>query len=305
MNILIIGGTGFVGLELSKQLQEAGHTITLFHRNPATVLPFKQTRGDCNSVDELRACITGVTPDCIIHTTAMNRRHIAALENALAAATRTVIISSADVYKAFEVWGRLSDAPIQDIPLTETSPLRDVRHFCRYKGDEYEKIDVETAALESPVIEPVILRLGMVFGANDTNHRFYDRIETARGGVITLPANVAAWRACYGGVKNIACGIALAAEKGKAGEIYNLADKDVFTELEWCGKIAELSDRDAEVTVSEENPEAGNFAQHLVMDTSKIRRELGYEERHTAEWHLLEMITKEQAGKEGFEKLRQ
>jgi nucleoside-diphosphate-sugar epimerase len=30
MNGLIIGGTGFVGLELSKQLNDEGYTITLF-----------------------------------------------------------------------------------------------------------------------------------------------------------------------------------------------------------------------------------------------------------------------------------
>jgi nucleoside-diphosphate-sugar epimerase len=291
MKILIIGGTGFVGLELSKQLQDAGHNITLFHRNPAATLPFRQTRGDCNSADELRACIDSAAPGCIIHTAAMNKRHISALENALSTATRVVVISSADVYKAFEVFNKLSDAPPQETPLAETSPLRYVRHFRSYKGDEYEKIDVETAALESPVIEPVILRLGMVFGANDANRRFYDRIEAARGGAITLPANVAPWKACYGGVKNIVRGIALAAEKGEAGEIYNLADKDVFTELEWCGKIARLLNRDAKIAVSAENSEAGNFAQSLAMDTAKIRRELGYEERHAVERHLLEMIS--------------
>jgi nucleoside-diphosphate-sugar epimerase len=217
VNVLIIGGTGFVGLELSKQLTAVGHIVTLFHRNLASALPFRQIQGDCNSADELRSCLNDVAPDCIIHTTAMNGRHIAVLENALTTATRTVIISSADVYKAFEVFNRLSGAPVQDVPLTETAPLRDARHFCRYNGDEYEKIEVETASLASPVIEPVILRLGMVFGANDPNRRFYDIIEAARGGVITLPANAVTWKTCYTGVKNVAHGIALAVEKGKTG----------------------------------------------------------------------------------------
>jgi nucleoside-diphosphate-sugar epimerase len=291
MNILIIGGTGFVGLELSERLKDAGHDITLFHRNPAAAFPFKQIRGDCNNADELQACISDAAPDCIIHTTAMNRRHIAALENALSTAARTVIISSADVYKAFEVFNRLSDAPIQDVPLSETSPLRDVRRFCRFNGNEYEKIDVETSVFESPMIEPVILRLGMVFGVNDPNRRFQDRIEAAQSGdVITLPENVTEWRTCYSGVKNIAHGIAWAAERGKVGEVYNLADRDVFTEAEWCGKIAALLNRNVKITVASENSETGNCAQSLVLDTDKIRRELGYTERHTAEEHLLEMI---------------
>jgi nucleoside-diphosphate-sugar epimerase len=76
VNVLIIGGTGFVGLELSKRLKAAGHTITLFHKNPAAVLPFHQIRGDCVSADEPRNCIGSAAPDCIIHTTAMNQRYI-------------------------------------------------------------------------------------------------------------------------------------------------------------------------------------------------------------------------------------
>jgi nucleoside-diphosphate-sugar epimerase len=290
VNILIIGGTGFVGLELSKRLKDAGHIITLFHRNHAAGLPFKQTLGDCDSPDELRISIGNAEPDCVIHTTAMNKRHIAALEKALTTTMRTVIISSADVYKAFEVFNRLSDAPIQDVPLVETSPLRDVRHFCRFNGDEYEKIDVETAALGSKVIEPVILRLGMVFGTNDPNRRFHDRIEAAQDGCIALSADAAAWKTCYCGVKNAALGIELAAEKGKAGEIYNLADKDAFAESEWSAKIWALLNHNPKIILIDEKSNTANFAQHLILDTTKIRRELGYDEQHTAEQHLAEMI---------------
>jgi nucleoside-diphosphate-sugar epimerase len=289
VKVLIIGGTRFIGLELSRQLKAARHDVTLFHRNPVTALPFTQIPGDCNNADELRACISQVAPDCIIHMTAMNKRHVTVLENALSQAARAVIISSADVYKAFEVFNQLSDAPIQVVPLMETSPLRDVRRFCRVEGDEYEKIDVETAALASPVLEPVILRLGMVYGVNDPNRRFYDRIEAVRGG-ITLSAHVAAWKTCYSGVKNVAHGIALAAERGKPGEIYNLADKDVFTELEWSNKITRLLNQNGEITVAADYAEVGNFSQHLILDTAKIRRNVGYEEQHTAEEHLLEII---------------
>jgi nucleoside-diphosphate-sugar epimerase len=221
----------------------------------------------------------------------MNRRHIAALENALLRPMRTVVISSADVYKAFEVFSRLSDAPLQDTPLSEDAPLRDARNFCRYNGDEYEKIDVETSALESPVIEPVILRLGMVYGANDPSRRFQDRIETAQAsGVVTLPKGAAAWRGCYSGVKNIAHGIALATERGRVGEIYNLADEDVFTEAQWCGKVAALLDMDVRTAAGPESPTKLNYAQPLVLDTAKIRRELGYTELCTAEEHLRAML---------------
>jgi hypothetical protein len=57
--------------------------------------------------------------------------------------------------------------------------------------------------------------------------------------------------------------------------------------------------QDVKITVSPENPEAGNFAQHLVLDATKIRRELRYEEQHTAEWHLLEMLYSQAVYQEG------
>jgi hypothetical protein len=69
----------------------------------------------------------------------------------------------------------------------------------------------------------------------------------------------------------------------------------VFTELAWSGKIAGLMNRDIEITVSAENSEAGNFAQNLVLDTAKIRRELGYEEPYMVERHLLEMINSQRS----------
>ncbi|MDR2456568.1 MAG: NAD-dependent epimerase/dehydratase family protein [Deltaproteobacteria bacterium] len=295
MRILIIGGTGFVGLALSKRLASAGHEIALFHRTLDSFLPFRQIRGDLGNSDELRGCLESVRPECVIHTMAMNGRHVAALENALAAPARVVIVSSGDVYKAFEILSKLSGGPVGDAPLAETAPLRSVRYFCRYNDDEYEKIDVEAAALASRAIEPVIVRLGMVFGLNDPNRRFYDKIEAAKRGAITLPANLAAWRACYAGVRNVAHGIALAAEKWRGGEIYNLADETVYTELEWSRIIAALMSLDVPITVSAENSQTLNYAQNLVLDTAKIRRELGYVEPFSPESHLLEMIKESSA----------
>jgi nucleoside-diphosphate-sugar epimerase len=83
---------------------------------------------------------------------------------------------------------------------------------------------------------------------------------------------------------------AMEAEKGKSEEVYNLADKETFTELEWYHKIANSLNWNGKIRVTEEENSDYNYSQHLIMDTSKICYELGFEEIYTAEEHLQEIV---------------
>jgi nucleoside-diphosphate-sugar epimerase len=64
-----------------------------------------------------------------------------------------------------------------------------------------------------------------------------------------------------------------------------VAETPAFSELEWAGKIAEAAGWDGElITLPKERmpahlARAGNSAQHWEVDSSRIRRELGYRER--------------------------
>jgi nucleoside-diphosphate-sugar epimerase len=241
MKILVIGGTRFIGPAAAKHLEEAGHNIALFHRTYRPEIPYRQIQGDCEIVDELRNGIQAMQPDVIIHAAAMFERQIKALEQALSGKkTRVILLSSADVYKAFEVVNRLSDTPVQPVPIHERSPLRETLYPYRGRrldmdiAHDYEKITVERAALESPIIDSVILRLGMVYGENDYNHRFLEPIRKMRRGdkAIELPRIMADFRACKCYVEDVAHGIRLAAEIGASGEVYNLAAQEVLSEIE-------------------------------------------------------------------------
>ncbi|MDR1685570.1 MAG: NAD-dependent epimerase/dehydratase family protein [Desulfovibrio sp.] len=311
MKILIIGGAEFIGPVVARHLANAGHDITVFHRTPAPQIPYPQIAGDCESVDQLYKGMQSVQPDAVVHTTALCGRQVKAVEQALAGRkTRMILLSSVDVYKAFEVVNRLSDAPVQSVPLHERSPLRDVLY--PYRGrrpdtetahdmqtlHDYEKITVERAALESSVIDAVILRLGMVYGRNDYNHRFGEPVRKMYQGdkFIELPQKVAEFRACKCFVEDIAHGVRLAVESDVSGEIYNLAAQEVLSEMEWYQRTAELMNWKGTITVSEESGLTDSFnpEQHLVVDTAKIRKELHYKElfsvqeglRHTIQWEL-------------------
>jgi len=303
MNVFIIGGTNFIGPATARKLLEAGHTVTLFHRSPGSDLDeYTHIHGDCGNVEDLKRALRKARPDVIIHMVAYFQSHIAALEKALDGhVMKTIIISSGDVYKGYAVLTELSAEPPVPVPFTEQSPLRDVLYPYRGKLDidiahDYDKIPVERAALQSPLLDPVILRLGMVYGANDPNRRFADPIQKMASGKksIEIAKDMADFCAskCY--VENVAHGIALAVAQGQAGEVYNLADKWVLAEREWLELLARKLNWSGEIiTVDKEIP-GMNTKQHFVLNTDKIRKSLGYEEitsidhalSNTIEWEL-------------------
>ena len=146
-----------------------------------------------------------------------------------------------------------------------------------------------------------ILRLPMVYGPSDHLRRFFPivkRIDDGRPAIL-FTEDVAAWRSPRGYVENVAAAVALAATSPQAaGRIYNVAEQESFSELEWAKKVADRMGWQGRFVVlpRERIPEnlltPGNFAQHWVASSDRIRRELGYEEivktneaiRRTIEW---------------------
>ena len=105
-------------------------------------------------------------------------------------------------------------------------------------GDDYEKRDAENSASS---ISAICVRLGMVYSENDYQKRFtHVFADMQNSDVITLPRGFANWRSCYIGVNNAAHGIALLAEGGKVGEVYNLAGDEILSEMQWREKIAKI-----------------------------------------------------------------
>jgi nucleoside-diphosphate-sugar epimerase len=300
MKILLIGGTRFIGPAASRRLAQSGHEVTLFHRRFSPDIPYDQIRGDCSQADDLYHALAVVNPDVILHMIALSQGQIHALEQALQGRKiRAVILSSLDVYKAYEVLLRLSDAPVVPLPLDEQSPLRDVLYPYRGRLDtdfahDYEKILVERAAMRSAFLDAVILRLGMVYGRNDPQHRFLEPIRKMLQNAerIELPEDMARFRAskCY--VEDVSNGMKLAVESSAANEIYNLAAQPAPSEMEWHQRIARLMNWRGEIAVGGKPamPDEMNAAQHLIVDTDKIRKELGYGEVFSMDEGLADTI---------------
>src|SRR2546430_8210836 len=107
----------------------------------------------------------------------------------------------------------------------------------------------------------------------------------------------AQWRWTHGYVENVADAIALAVTDGRfAGQIYNVGEPFTFTMAEWIAMIGKIAGWQGRVVLVPHGrlPEPLRFGikaeQDIVVDSSRIRRELGYKERVDVEEALRRTI---------------
>jgi len=211
-------------------------------------------------------------------------------------AHRAVVASSCDVYRAYGRLWRTEPGPPDPVPLTEDSPLRE-----RVIDEGYDKVGVEEA-LRRLDLPTTVLRLPAVHGPGDYQHRLWSHLKRMDDGraAILLDEQLAGWRWTRGYAEDVAHAIVLAVtDPGSAGRTYNVGADPVPTEAEWVAAIAEAAGWEGEVVTapSKTLPEylredAFDLRQQYVLDSSRIRRQLGYEEvvdpivalRRTVEW---------------------
>jgi nucleoside-diphosphate-sugar epimerase len=301
MRILLIGGNGFIGRFVVAALMQQGHALAVFHRGtteaPAGVV---EIRGDRNLLDAAAQELKRFAPDVVIDLVVSSGPQAKELMNFFRGATRRmVMLSSIDVYRAVGILHGTESGPLQEVPLTEESELRQnlrpyspesmqvMRKVFTWATDDYDKIPAEQAVMNDHELPATVLRLPMVYGPGDPLHRFYPVVKRITDGRrhIIIPETLAAWRSPRGYVENVAAAIALAATDDRAARrIYNVCEEPSFSELDWARKIASEMDWDGEFVILpvERTPrhllKPGNAAQHWSASSARIRRELGYEE---------------------------
>ena len=314
MRILLIGGTGLTGPSAATWLREKGHSVTVFHRGKTpTQEGVEPIIGDRQSLGNYRSEFERGKFDVVVDFIVTSEAQARQLMDTFRGITgRVVALSSMDVYRAMGILRGTELGPLQPLPLTEDSDLRTKSHYSAqelkglqqllpYTDDDYEKIAVENCVLGDRELPGTALRLPMVYGPGDYIHRFHyllKRMDDQRP-IVIFSDDVAAWRSPRGYAENVGAAIALAAtSKRAAGRIYNVCEPETFSELEWARKIANAVDWKGEFVVlpREKTPRhlqyPGRVEQHLVASSSRIRKELGYQEsisveegiRHTIPW---------------------
>jgi nucleoside-diphosphate-sugar epimerase len=303
MRMLLIGASGFIGPHVVRDLVDRGHEVAVFHRGKALVSFPGEVRtitGDRNYLREYAAALrefeAEVVIDFILSSAAQARQ---LMDTFRGVARRAVILSSMDVYRACGVLHGSEPGPLEPLPLTENSRLREraqtypsvvlkgLQEVFGWIDEEYDKVPVERAVLSDPQLPTTVLRLPMVYGPGDPLHRFYPVVKRITDGrkKILFSEGSAAWRSPRGYVENVAAAIALAAVSDHAaGEIYNIAEEPAYSELEWAQKIAATMNWQGEFIILPEDKtpvhlrSPGNAAQHWVASSAKIRERLGYRE---------------------------
>jgi len=308
MNILVIGGSGFIGPFLIRQLQRQGHNVAVFHRgtNQAGVPPdVEHITGDRRELVRHKPSFARLQPDVVIDLILSSGRQARDLvETFRGIARRLVAGSSMDVYRAVGVLHGSEPGQLEPLPLTEESPLRTklqtypperVRMLQKVFGwldDEYDKIPVEQGILADPELPGTVLRLPMIYGPGDRLHRLFPLLKRMDDGrkKILFADDAAAWRGSRGYVENVAHALVLAAtDDSAAGKTYNVAEERAFSELEWAKSIAAQARWQGELIVLPRHRvpkhlvQPGNTAQHWVASSQRIRSELGYREIVSAE----------------------
>ncbi|MDB5539475.1 MAG: hypothetical protein JWQ89_1202 [Devosia sp.] len=319
MTIAIIGGTGFLGTATARRLKERGHDVLAVARGKSPVALHEGVRfekADRMDGSKLAELLKANGVSAVIDIFALTLRNTQpVIEAAASAGARYVLVSSTDVYSNYGGLLKKESPAVRPEPATEDSPLRTLRY--PYRGndrrpkgvedelfEDYDKIPIEEFALAHGAPEATVMRLPMIFGPEDKQHRFGWAIKGAKKGEpFRLDKRGAAWLNSYAYIDDVAEALALAATLPEAaGRTYNVAQRNVRTQADWARTILTLMghDRDIVLVDAEANgvladrAESSDLSYPLTLDSARIRAELGYSEivpeeqalRRTIDWEL-------------------
>lgn len=184
MDLLVLGGTRFLGRHLVEAALGRGHGVTLFNRgesDPGLFPEVEELRGDRGG--DLSA-LRGRVWDAVIDTSGYLPREVRRSAGLLADMVgHYTFVSSISVYRDFGRTGIGEDAPVLEPPDPEPEEL---------DREDYGglKVGCERAVEGALPGRTLVVRPGMIVGPHDYTDRFpYWRRRVAEGGDVLAPGD--------------------------------------------------------------------------------------------------------------------
>lgn len=180
MDLLLLGGTGFLGPRLAEVALDRGHRLTLFHRRPTDALPQAEhilgDRGDGLDLLAERRW------DAVVDIWANDPALVGAAARTLAQRTRRyAFISSISVFADESRPGNNEASAVRGAPAPAVSD-----------GENYgaRKAESERLVMDATDGGALVVRPGLIAGPGDPTDRFtYWPVRMARGGTVLAPGD--------------------------------------------------------------------------------------------------------------------
>jgi nucleoside-diphosphate-sugar epimerase len=246
VNVLIIGGTRFVGHLLATALSQRGHAVTVFHRGdtPGDLPPaVERIHGDRTEPGGLARALGGRAFDGAVDMIAMRgadtKDAITALDGRVG---RFVHVSTGQVYLVRQGIPTPAREDDYDGPLTTAPPATSwERREWDYGVEKRACEDALAEAWATRGFPSVRLRMPIIHGPRDPSGRLAGYVaRLADGGPLVVPEEPgAALRHVWAGDVAGAIETALTAP-GAAGRAYNVSSDDLWTHHSFVTRLAEL-----------------------------------------------------------------
>lgn len=239
-SVLVIGGTRFIGRHTVTEFHEAGYDVTMLNRGRHDN-PFddgvEHVAGDRRERGALEAARERVDPDAVVDCVAYFPDDVATATDVFADADAYVYVSSGAAYGVERTPKREGETPLAGC--TDAQATTDSRETY---GPRKAEGDREVFAAAADGVRAMSVRPTVVYGPHDYTERFaywVDRVE--RYDRVVVPSDgLSLWQMAY--VEDVARAVRLVAERGEAGEAYNVGDEHAPTLGEWVDRLASVQE---------------------------------------------------------------
>ena len=323
MDVLMIGGTRFMGRIAVRKLLDEGDNVTVFSRGnikPDWWNEIEHIQGDRDEIDDFKAKLKGKRFDAVIDSQAFRRDHVESAVTALQGNLgRYLIVSSIAVYLDGKGIDPFSQCPTKETDvnwesLDYTRPLKfqEVGNMDPGLEDEHPysagKRRAEKWLQESSPVPYTIMRIPAMLGEDDNEERSWWWTQRAMdGGPIIIPSEDRGMFRCLYATDAAEAFVRAIKEPKAANQAYNLASHEIIATEHWSELVCKIVGHESTLTfvpleVILKHPDLreserwfSRLGRHFPMipDVSRAEQDFGFTTtpletwvRSTVEWYM-------------------